>query len=114
MEILHSVLKLFHILGVSTLFGGILSQTFEEERRVLKITKIGGAVTVLGGVGLYLQVGLSEGWDHINTLPFFIKMGLVSMSVLLAYVGGEKMSKKVFIAHIVLLVSIIGVAVLFL
>lgn len=90
MDILHSIILLFHILGTAAIVGGWLA-TFRKPT-VLQWQHIGAWVQLVSGL---LLVGLAEMGDGtVNHMKIGIKLVILIAVLVTAIIGRRKVAKN--------------------
>jgi hypothetical protein len=112
METLHDVLLTVHLLGWAALFGGMVVQVGEPEKRVNGAMRDGVGTAFLAGL---LLVGVLEaGPDPVNNLKVGVKfaIGLVLLVLVMANLRKPRIPGGLFFGLLTLTVVNVGVATL--
>ena len=112
METLHDVLLTVHLLGWAALFGGMVVQMREPEKRVNGAMRDGVGTAFLAGL---LLVGVLEaGADPVNNLKVGVKfgIGLVLLVLVMANMRKPRIPDGLFFGLLTLTVLNVGVATL--
>lgn len=112
METLRLVLLLIHILGFAALFGGLVVQVGEPQKRVNAAMRDGAGTAFLAGL---LLVGVLEAGDgDVNHAKIGVKfaIGLVILVLVMANVRKPSIPNGLYLGLVALTVINIGVAVL--
>lgn len=112
METLHGVLLTVHLLGWAALFGGMVVQAREPEKRVNGAMRDGVGTAFLAGL---LLVGVLEAdTDPVNHLKVGVKfgIGLVLLVLVMANMRKPRIPDGLFFGLLTLTVLNVGVATL--
>lgn len=111
METLRLVLLLIHLLGFAALFGGLLVQVREPEKKVNAAMRDGAGTAFLAGL---LLVGVLEsGDDPVNHAKIGVKfaIGLIILVLVMANVRKPRIPNGLYFALLALTVANVAVAV---
>jgi peptidoglycan/LPS O-acetylase OafA/YrhL len=112
MELTQNLVLLVHFMGWAALFGGLLAQLREPEKRVNSLMRDGIGTAVVAGIAL---VGFLEAGDEtVNHAKVGVKLvvGIVILGLVMANVRKPRISDNVFWAILGLTVVNMAVAVL--
>ncbi len=112
METLRDVLLVVHLLGFGALFGGLLVQARETDKRVNGAMRDGVGTAVLAGLALVgvLEAGDTE-VDHVK-VGIKLAVGVVLLGLVMANVRKPSIPQGLWVALLALTVLNVGVAVL--
>jgi hypothetical protein len=111
MDTLRLVLLLIHILGFAALFGGLVIQAREPEKRILSAMRDGAGTAFLAGLGL---VGVLEsGAETVNHAKIGVKfiIGLVILALVMMNRHKPQIPNRLYYVLLALVVTNIAVAV---
>lgn len=112
MDLAQNVVLLVHFMGWAALFGGLLIQAREPEKKVNSLMRDGIGTAVLAGIAL---VGFLEAGDEtVNHAKVGVKfaIGLIILILVMMNVRKPKISDALFWSLLGLTVVNMGVAVL--
>lgn len=112
MEILRLVLLILHVLGFAALFGALLAQVRDSEKRITPVVRDGAGTAFLAGL---LLVGVLEMGDttvdHAKVAVKFV-IGLVILVLVMANARKQRIPDGLYLGLLALSVINIAVAVL--
>jgi hypothetical protein len=112
METVRLILLFLHLLGFAALFGGLVVQAREGEKRVNGAMRDGAGTAFLAGLGLVgvLEAGDGEGPDSVK-VGVKLVVGLVILALVMANVRKPSIPQGLWAGLLVLTVLNVGVAV---
>jgi hypothetical membrane protein len=110
MEILRHVLLVAHLLGFAALFGGLLVQAREPEKKVNALMRDGAGTAFVAGL---LLVGILEADGSPNHAKIAVKalIGLVILALVMANVRRDRIADGLWGLLLLLTVANVCVAV---
>jgi hypothetical protein len=112
METLRLILLLAHLLGFAALFGGLVVQAKDGEKRVNGAMRDGAGTAFVAGLGLVGVLEAGDGpVDHVK-VGVKLVVGLVILALVMANVRKPSIPQGLWLGLLVLTVVNVGVAVL--
>lgn len=110
MEFLRHVLLVIHLLGFAALFGGLLIQAREPEKRVNSLMRDGAGTAFVAGL---LLVGVLEADGSPNHAKIAVKavIGLVILVLVMANLRKERIADGLWALLLLLTVANVCVAI---
>ena len=110
MELLRHVLLVVHLLGFAALFGGLLIQAREPEKRVNSLMRDGAGTAFVAGL---LLVGVLEADGSPNHAKIAVKavIGLVILVLVMANLRKERIADGLWALLLMLTVANVCVAI---
>jgi len=111
METLRLILLFVHILGFAALFGGLVSQARDPEKRITAVVRDGAGTAFLAGL---LLVGVLEaGAGDVDRVKIGVKfaVGLVILVLVMANVRKPRIPQGLWLGLLLLTLANIAVAV---
>ena len=111
METLRLILLFVHILGFAALFGGLVAQARDPEKRITPVVRDGAGTAFLAGL---LLVGVLEGGDgDVDRVKIGVKLavGLVILVLVMANVRKPRIPQGLWLGLLLLTLANIAIAV---
>jgi hypothetical protein len=111
MELARLILLFVHVLGFAALFGGLLAQARDPEKRITAAVRDGAGTAFLAGL---LLVGVLEAGDgDVDRVKIGVKfaVGLVVLVLVMANVRKPRIPQGLWLGLLLLTVANIAIAV---
>lgn len=111
METLRLILLFVHILGFAALFGGLVAQARDPEKRITAVVRDGAGTAFLAGL---LLVGVLEAGDgDVDRVKIGVKLavGLVILVLVMANVRKPRIPQGLWLGLLLLTLANIAIAV---
>lgn len=111
MDILEKVLLVLHFVGLASILGGVLVQTklFGSGARVLPAIMHGAWLQLITGLALTGVISATD--SDLNTTKIAVKLGVLIVIVVLAFINRKKTSPKSWVVPTIGLLTLANIVI---